>query len=142
MYLAKVRENLINIDLDKILYIPHPKQIPRQILKRWQRTSVMHSGTQFVPSFPSVTLIWSPIAAFLWFDWFKDGDRVFSIMIPFQLGGEWWMKISILRVNFPLNLESDISPRDFYLDDLGQYFILYLTLAAADVGQLSLPSVI
>lgn len=45
------------------------------------------------------------------------------------------------RVNFPLNLESDISPRDFYLDDLGQYFTLYPTLAAADVGQLSFPSV-
>lgn len=45
------------------------------------------------------------------------------------------------RVNFPLNLESDIQPRDFYLDDLGQYFTLYPTLAAADVGQLSFPSV-
>lgn len=46
------------------------------------------------------------------------------------------------RVNIPLNLGSDISPRDFYLDDLGQYFILYLILAAADVGLLSFPSVI
>lgn len=50
------------------------------------------------------------------------------------------MKIFIL--NIPLNLGSDISPRDFYLDDLGQYFILYLILAAADVGLLSFPSVI
>lgn len=46
------------------------------------------------------------------------------------------------RVNIPLNLGSDISPRDFYLDGLGQHFILYLILAAADVGLLSFPSVI
>lgn len=46
------------------------------------------------------------------------------------------------RVNIPLNLGSDISSRDFYLGDLGQYFILYLILAAADVGLLSFPSVI
>lgn len=29
MYLAKVIENLINIDLDKILYIPPPKTNPK-----------------------------------------------------------------------------------------------------------------
>ena len=57
MYLVKVIENLINIDLDKIPYIPHLKQIPRKILKREERNSVMYSVTQFISSFPSVSLI-------------------------------------------------------------------------------------
>lgn len=44
-------------------------------------------------------------------------------------------------INFPFNLESDIFPRHFYLENIRQYYVIGPPPAAGDVGKLNFPSI-